>query len=63
VAAHSVGYFAGGFLCGALAAPAGMLLWGLAYGLGFGTGIGYALYVCQAEVRQRLSGRKPSDGD
>jgi hypothetical protein len=63
VATHAIGYFAGSFLHGAFAAQAGMLLWGLAYGLGFGSGIGYALYVCQSEVRQRLSGRMPSDGD
>jgi hypothetical protein len=63
VALHSLGYFAGGFLYRGFAAPAGMLLWGFAYGLGFGAGIGYALYVCQEQVRQRLSGRMPSDRD
>ena len=26
---------------------------------GFGVGIGYALYACQAEVRQRLKGQPP----
>jgi len=47
--AHSLGYFAGGFLYDTVGGRAGMLLWGLAYGLGFGAGIGRALFLCQTQ--------------
>lgn len=61
VVTHSLGYFMGALLYRAFAAPAGMLLWGLAYGLSFGAGIGYALHACQAEIRERLREGMPSD--
>jgi hypothetical protein len=60
---HSLGYFVGSLLYDTFARPTGMLLWGAAYGLGFGAGIGYALYACQAEVRQRLRERPPPKRD
>lgn len=34
------------------------IAWGLFYGLGFGAGIGLAFYICQTEVRRRLSACK-----
>ena len=51
---HSIGYFAGRFLYGAIPPPIGNLFWGAAYGLCFGAGIGFALFVCQEAIRARL---------
>ena len=62
-AAHSAGYFLGGFAYASLRPPPEFLsglsrsqlsllakmLWGFFYGLGFGVGIGYAFYIFQSK--------------
>lgn len=53
--ANSVGYFLGSLLNNAVGGKPGMLLWGAVYGLGLGAGLGYALYVAQAPIRDRLT--------
>ncbi|MBA3700667.1 MAG: hypothetical protein H0W78_17605 [Planctomycetes bacterium] len=51
VAAHAVGYFAGGqamhlLLSAGTAKALGMLAWGVCYGLGFGAGLGWLVAAC-----------------
>jgi hypothetical protein len=54
VLANAVGYFLGRLLHIAMSGTGGMILFGASYGLGFGTGLGYALFLVQEGVRQRL---------
>jgi hypothetical protein len=61
VLASSAGYLLGRLLYVATGGTAGMLLFGAAYGLGFGTGLGYALFVAQESIRQRLPAPPPED--
>ena len=46
---NAVGYFLGSALYASLAAPVGMLLWGVIYGLFFGAGIGAAIQLAQRQ--------------
>ena len=56
VLANLAGYFLGRLLFyGALGGNLGMILFGACYGLGFGAGLGYALFLIQEPIRQRLS--------
>lgn len=52
--ANSAGYFLGRLLYEAIGGKLGMILFGASYGLGFGTGLGYALFLAQEPIRQRL---------
>jgi hypothetical protein len=56
---NTIGYYAGGWVEGAVAKMApiqiAMLLWGVCYGIGLGAGLGLTFYLCQKTVRQRLS--------
>ena len=53
-AANAAGYFVGGWLEATTPNLTGRLLWGVCYGVGLGAGLGYAFYVCQEPLRQRL---------
>jgi hypothetical protein len=56
VMANLAGYFLGRLLFyGAIGGNLGMILYGASYGLGFGAGLGYALFLVQEPIRQRLS--------
>ena len=56
VLANSAGYFLGRLLFyEGIGGNLGMILFGASYGLGFGTGLGYALFLAQEPIRQRLS--------
>jgi hypothetical protein len=52
--ANSIGYFLGSACNNLIGGKSGMLLWGVCYGIGLGAGLGYALYLAQAPVRERL---------
>ena len=52
--ANLTGYFLGRLLYEAIGGKLGMVLFGAAYGLAFGTGLGYALFLAQEPIRQRL---------
>lgn len=57
VAGHVGGYVLADrlFSIEALHNQYGMLLWGLIYGAGLGSGLSVLLFLCQAEVRKRLT--------
>ena len=56
VLANLAGYSLGRFLFyGGIGGNLGMILFGACYGLGFGAGLGYALFLVQEPIRQRLS--------
>lgn len=57
---HSLGYYVGGVLKGAVSGSTGKLLWGAAYGLGFGAGVGYLIYRCQEPLKLRLRSAVPA---
>jgi hypothetical protein len=60
VLANSVGYFLGRFLFyGAIGGNLGMILFDT-YGLSFGAGLGYALFLVQEPIRQRLRVSSPA---
>ena len=59
VLANSAGYFLGRLVFyEGVGGNLGMILFGASYGLGFGIGLGYALFLAQEPIRQRL--RAPS---
>jgi hypothetical protein len=56
---NTIGYFAGEWVAGALAATSthptvDKLVWGVCYGFGLGAGLGLAFYYCQSLVRDTL---------
>jgi hypothetical protein len=69
---NTAGYFAGGWIEGAITGTKDLtlpgltrgaslttakLLWGVCYGVGFGAGLGLAFYFCQEAAREQLRGR------
>jgi hypothetical protein len=60
--ANLAGYFLGRLLFYGVIGGGGnlgMILFGAFYGLGFGAGLGYALFLVQEPIRQRLSASSP----
>lgn len=56
--ANSAGYFLGGLFFDSMRGKAGMIIWGLIYGLFLGAGIGLAIFLAQAQLRNRLGNIK-----